>query len=177
MNPTARKIPLILLPIPFTLPLDKINPQNFAQQNKIMAAKILPLKRKQQSVKILIIENQLIIAADVSLQLSKLGYDVIGINRRKEDAIKTIQSNRPDIVLLNIGLQGKADGLMAARIILETFQIPVVFISTHTNKATFLRAINAQPYAFISIPFERKDLQRGIELALNRMDRERLQSK
>ena len=134
-----------------------------------MAAKILPLKLKRQSLKILILANQMIIAADVSLQLSKLGYDVIGINRREEEAFKTIKSNRPDIVLLNIGLKGKRDGLMTARLILERFQIPVVLISADINRAILQRIMRVNPYALITMPFDKKDLKRGIELARNRM--------
>jgi CheY-like chemotaxis protein len=124
---------------------------------------------KQHGPKILIVENQMIIAADVSLQFSKLGYDVIGINTRSEDALKTIASNRPDIVLMNIELQGKAEGLRTARIILENFQIPVVFLSANTDKELFKDVIDTKPYAFITKPFEKKDLQRGIETALARM--------
>ena len=124
---------------------------------------------KQLRPKILIIENQLIIAADVCLQCSKLGYDVIGINSRTEDALKTIEVNRPDIVLMNLGIKGKTNGLTTARIILDSFQIPVVLMSSYTDKNTFNQIIDVKPYAFISKPFENKDLQRGIETALFRM--------
>ena len=124
--------------------------------------------------KILILESQMIIAADVSVQFAKLGYDVIGINTRSEDALKTIQNNRPDIVLMNIEMQGKTDRLKTARIIVETFQIPVVFLSTISNQEVFKEIIDTQPYAFIIKPFDNKDLKRGIETTLKRMDAEGL---
>lgn len=119
--------------------------------------------------KILILESQMIIAADISLQFSKLGYDVIGINIRSEDALKAMETNRPDMVLINLGLPPKADGLRTARIILETFRIPVIFLSADVDRALFKGIIDAQPYAFIAKPFEKKDLQRGVETALKRM--------
>jgi len=122
-----------------------------------------------QSPKILIIESQMIVASDVSLQLSKLGYDVIGINTRSADALKTIENNRPDIVLMNINRHGKENGIRTARMISETFQIPVVFLSAHSGREILKRVINVHPYAFISKPFDKKDLQRGIETALDRM--------
>lgn len=124
--------------------------------------------------KILILESQMIIAADVSLQLSKLGYDVIGIISHLEDALKTIENNRPDIVLMNIEMQGKVDRLNIARVILETFQVPIVFLTANSNKEIFKEVIDAQPYAFIIKPFNNKDLKRGIETTLKRMEAEGL---
>jgi len=119
--------------------------------------------------KILILESQMIIAADVSLQFSKLGYDVIGINTKLEDALITIQNNRPDIVIMNIVRQGKAVGFKMASIILKTLYIPVVFLSASTDKEIFNEVVEAQPYAFITKPFDEKDLKRGVETALKRM--------
>jgi DNA-binding response OmpR family regulator len=123
----------------------------------------------QLAPKILILESQMIIAADVSLQLSKLGYNVIGINTRPEDVLKIIQNNRPDIVIMNIKIQGKTDGLKIARNVLETHQIPVIFLSANTDKEIFKELIDTQPYAFIPKPFDEKDLKRGIETTLKRM--------
>lgn len=132
---------------------------------------------KEHSPKILIIESQIIIAADVSLQFSKLGYEVIGISSKVADAMKTIEANRPDIILMNIGIQEKPNRFDTACIIMDTFQIPVVFLSSNTDDNTFKQAIAVQPYAFIPKPFDKKDLQRGIETALYRMTVERLRGK
>ncbi len=123
-------------------------------------------------VKILILESQMIIAADVALQLLRLGYDVIGINARTEDALKAIKDKRPDIVLMNINIQGKERRIRTARILSKAFLIPVIFLSAHTDREIFKQVINAQPYAFITKPFDIKDLQRGLKTALDRMNRE-----
>lgn len=127
--------------------------------------------------KILILESQMIIAADVSLQFSKLGYDVIGINTQLEDALITIQNNRPDIVIMNIVRKGKAAGLKMAGIILKTLHIPVVFLSAMADKEIFDEVVEAEPYAFITKPFDEKDLKRGIETTLKRMVAEGLWEK
>jgi AmiR/NasT family two-component response regulator len=111
----------------------------------------------------------MIIAADVSLQLSKLGYNVIGINIHAEDALKTIENKRPDIVLMNLKMQGSEERIRTARIIQRNFRIPVVFISGHTDRELFKQIIQAQPFAFIAKPFEMKDLKRGLNTALDRM--------
>jgi CheY-like chemotaxis protein len=109
--------------------------------------------------KILIIEDELIIAADVSVQLSKLGYEVMGIHARAADAIKTMATNRPDIVVLDISLSGKVDGLTAARMITKSYQLPIVFLSANTDRESLRHAIALQPYAFITKPFASEDLQ------------------
>jgi AmiR/NasT family two-component response regulator len=127
-----------------------------------------------QAPKILILESQMIIAADVSLQISKLGYEVIGINTQLEGILKTIESNRPDIVLMNLKPEETEERIKTAYFILKNFHIPVVFLSAHTDQEIFKKVINAQPYAFISKPFEIKDLQRGLKTALDRMDAEGL---
>lgn len=124
--------------------------------------------------KILILESHLIIAADVSLQLSKLGYKVIGINTRSEDALTTIESNRPDIVLMNFEIEGDEARLATAKIISKRFRIPVVFLSAHTDRELCKLIIHVQPYAFIAKPFNIKSLQRGLKTTLDRMNAEGL---
>jgi len=119
--------------------------------------------------KILIVEDEMIIAADITVQLSKLGYEVTGINTNAEDAISTIENNPPDIILMDITLEGRMNGIQAAKYILENFQIPVVFLTSNSDDATFQKAVEAKPYAYITKPFQESDLKRGIELTLKRM--------
>ena len=124
---------------------------------------------KNLSTKILMVEDDMIIAADISMQLTKLGYEIIGINTRGEDALNTIENNRPDIILMDIVLTGKMNGIEAARIILEKYQVPVIFLTSNSDDATFQQAISAKPYAFISKPFQKSDLKRTLKLALQRI--------
>ncbi len=123
----------------------------------------------KQTPKILILENQLIVAADISLQLTKLGYEVIGIHTRSADALLTIAKHRPDIIMMNIENQGTIERLKTAEIIAKTFQIPIIFLSAHTDLQTYKAASKIQPYAFITKPFRTKDLQNSIVITLNRM--------
>lgn len=124
---------------------------------------------KDRAPKILLVEDDMIIAADVSVQLSKLGYEVIGISTRGEDALKTIAGNRPDIILMDIVLSGKMNGIEAARLILEQHQIPVIFLTSNTDDATFQSALASKPYAFIAKPFQKTELERSLKLTLQRM--------
>jgi DNA-binding LytR/AlgR family response regulator len=119
--------------------------------------------------KILMVEDDMIIAADISMQLTKLGYEVIGINTRGEDALQTIENNRPDIILMDIVLTGKMNGIEAAKIILEKFQVPVIFLTSNADDVSFQQALTAKPYAFIAKPFQKSHLERTIKLALQRI--------
>ncbi|MDF1698823.1 MAG: LytTR family transcriptional regulator DNA-binding domain-containing protein [Saprospiraceae bacterium] len=122
--------------------------------------------------KILMVEDDMIIAADISMQLTKLGYEIIGICTRAEDALKTIESNRPDLILMDIILTGKMNGIQAAHIILEKYQIPLIFLTSNSDDATFKQAITANPYAFISKPFQKSDLERTLKLTIQRVKTE-----
>lgn len=120
--------------------------------------------------RILIVEDEMIIAADISIQLSKLGYEVTGINTNAEDTISIIENNPPDIILMDITLSGRMNGIEAAKYILEYFKIPVIFLTSNTDEATFQQAVSAKPYAYITKPFQEIDLKRGIEITLKRME-------
>ena len=124
------------------------------------------------NTKILVVEDDMIIAADISMQLNSLGYEVTGIIPRGEDALRSIESTRPDIVIMDITLKGKQDGIETAIIILDTYQLPVIFLTANSDDATFKKAKTAKPYAFITKPFRKSDLQRALELTLERLDAE-----
>ena len=111
----------------------------------------------------------MIIAADVSLQFTKMGYYVIGISNQFEDILKIIEENRSDIILINIENSGKVNSLKIARYISKTLHIPIVFLSANSSEEHYEEVIKIQPYAHINIPFKIKDLKRGIETALIRM--------
>ncbi len=124
------------------------------------------------AVKILIVEDEMIIAADISMMLEAFGYEITGITPRGEDALKSIAITLPDLVLMDIALKGALDGVETARFIVERHQIPVIFLTANADDATFARAKTTRPYAFISKPFQPSDLQRAIELALARLAEE-----
>ncbi|MGZ0016395.1 LytR/AlgR family response regulator transcription factor [Yeosuana sp. AK3] len=126
-----------------------------------------------QPTKILIVEDEMIIAANISLQLTSLGYDVTGIIPRGEEALLHIEQQQPDIVLLDINLKGKIDGIETAQIMQKSFNIPIIYLTANADEAHFTRAKTTNPYAFISKPFKKLDLQRAIELTVNRVKNEK----
>lgn len=120
-------------------------------------------------IKILIVEDEMIIAANTSLQLTNLGYEVSGIVSRGEEALIHIEENLPDIILLDIQLKGELDGIETAHQMQKHFNIPIIYLTSNVDDANFERAKKTNPYAFISKPFKKLDLQYAIELTANRI--------
>lgn len=111
----------------------------------------------------------MIIAANLSLQLTKLGYEVTGIESRGEEAVYHAQLNSPDIVLMDINLKGNLDGIETVCLIQQTRDIPIVYITANNDEATFSKARITQPRAFISKPFNKLNLQRTIALVVEQL--------
>ncbi|MAN58895.1 MAG: DNA-binding response regulator [Flavobacteriaceae bacterium] len=120
-------------------------------------------------IKILIVEDEMVIAANISLQLSELGYEVTGILPRGEEALSHVKETEPDIVLMDIQLKGALDGIETAKIMQQDSHIPIIYLTANADEAHFKRAKETHPYAFISKPFKKLDLQRAIELAVERI--------
>ena len=118
----------------------------------------------KQAVKILIVEDEMIIAANISLQLSKLGYEVTGIVSRGEDAVNHVIENQPNIVLMDINLKGSLDGIETAQRLSSISKVAIIYLTANTDDIHFNRAKSTRPSAFIAKPFKKRDLQRAIEL-------------
>lgn len=128
----------------------------------------------ERMAKFLIVEDEMIIGANISMQLTSLGYEVIGILPRGEEAIQFVRDNNPDVVLMDINLRGNLDGVETAQKIQEEKEIPVIYITANADDVNFNRAKSTKPQAFISKPFKKLDLQRAIELTLSRLDSEQV---
>ncbi|HXS54872.1 MAG TPA: response regulator [Hanamia sp.] len=120
-------------------------------------------------IRILVVEDEMIIAAKISLLLTNLGYEVDGILPRGEEAIMRLKENNSDIILLDINLKGKIDGIETALEIQKFSKTPIIYLTANGDEATFNRAKSTKPSAFISKPFKQLDLQRAIELTICRM--------
>ncbi len=117
-------------------------------------------------VKILIVEDEMVIGANLSMQLTKMGFEVCGLLPKGEDVLPFIRNTRPDILLLDIQLKGKLDGIETAQLVQAEFNVPIIYLTSNTDKAHFGRAKTTRPRAFISKPYKNIDLQRAIELTV-----------
>ena len=121
---------------------------------------------------ILIVEDDMIIAANISLQLTKLGYEVTGIISRGEEAIVQVKDYPPDILLLDIRLKGSLNGIETAKAIQEFQNIPIIYLTANNDEATFASAKETRPRAFITKPFNKLNLERSIALVVEQLKKE-----
>lgn len=127
----------------------------------------------ERKVRILIVEDDMIIGANISVQLTRLGYEVTGIISRGEDAVSHIRQNFPEIILMDINLKGELNGIETAQTIQQHHNIPIVYLTANNDEATFSRAKRTHPHAFISKPFSSLNLQRTIALVVEQLREER----
>lgn len=127
--------------------------------------------------RILIVEDEGIIAQDIQATLEKLGYEVPAIAVVGEEAIVKAIDLKPDLVLMDIALWGGMDGVTAAGQIREHLDIPVIFLTAHSDSATLQRAKVTGPYGYIVKPLVERDLRIGVEMALHKHAMERQQTK
>ena len=118
--------------------------------------------------KILIVEDEAVVARDISQQVAELGYESVGTTPRGEDALVLAEQRRPDLVLMDIQLAGGLDGIDAAQAIRERFSIPVVFLTAFAEEATLQRAKAAEPFGYIIKPFDDRELRAVIEMSLSK---------
>jgi DNA-binding LytR/AlgR family response regulator len=118
--------------------------------------------------KILIVEDEAIIAKDIENVLTKAGYKVVGTFSNGEAAVENVDDLNPDIILMDIMLKGDMSGIQAAEIIREKSNIPVVFLTAYADENTIDKARSAVPYGYIVKPFKENEVIATIEIALNK---------
>ncbi|MBK9248204.1 MAG: PAS domain S-box protein [Ignavibacteria bacterium] len=117
---------------------------------------------------VLIVEDEGIVAHDLKILLTTRGYTVLGIAYSGEEAVRQVSMQKPDIVVMDIGLQGKIDGIEAARLLRQEWDIPVVFITANSDSGTLERAKITQPYGYILKPFDEREIHSTLEMAISR---------
>ncbi|MGE3775239.1 MAG: diguanylate cyclase, partial [Gammaproteobacteria bacterium] len=118
--------------------------------------------------RIMIVEDERVVALDLKLSLESLGYDVVGIASEASTAIEEVARLRPDLVLMDIHLDGGSDGTVAAAAIRERWQLPVVFLTAYADEDTLARAEQSLPYGYLVKPFQLRELSATVRMALAR---------
>ncbi len=118
--------------------------------------------------RVVVVEDERIVALHLQQQLKKLGYNVAGTAASGERALQQISDLRPDIVLMDINIEGDIDGIDTAARIPEEFHIPVIYLTAHSEASTLERAKATQPYAYLLKPFSERELHATLEMALER---------
>ena len=129
---------------------------------------------KRRNSKILIVEDENIIALDIRSMLEDLGYMVSDVVSSGEESIEKASKTRPDLILMDIKLKGNLDGITAGEVIIKQFRIPIVYLTAYSDQNTLQRingGKNGDQSAVINKPFDESELQSIIDHTLTRKKR------
>ena len=112
--------------------------------------------------RILVVEDELVVATDIQQRLVSLGYEVPSIASTGEEAVQLAAEGKPDLVLMDIVLPGGMDGVEAANQIRQQLDIPVVFLTAHSDEHTFGRAKMSDPFGYVVKPFEERTNRKSV---------------
>jgi response regulator RpfG family c-di-GMP phosphodiesterase len=118
--------------------------------------------------KIMVVEDEWVVADQLCRSLKDLGYTISSTASAGDEAIRQVEADSPDLILMDIVLKGKMDGIEAAGRINSQFNIPVVYLTAYTNPEYIERAKQTKPFSYLVKPFNQKELHANIEMALNR---------
>jgi CheY-like chemotaxis protein len=130
--------------------------------NKILAGV------KMEKIKILIVEDESILALGLKKKLENLGYSVTDIAASGPETIKKVSENQPDIIMMDIVIKGDMDGIETAAKLNETLSIPVIYLTAYADDEILKRAATTEPYGYILKPYKEKELKANIEMAIYR---------
>ncbi len=118
--------------------------------------------------RIVVVEDESIVALDIKLQLERLGYEVPAVFQSGEELLSSLGGLNVDLVFLDILLKGEMDGVETARRVKESYGLPVILLTALDNQETLERAKIAEPFAFIAKPFDERDLRNAVVISLYR---------
>jgi PAS domain S-box-containing protein len=124
-------------------------------------------------IKLLVVEDESIVAMDIKHRAESLGYEVTAITPSGEEAIELVKKNQVDLVLMDIVLKGEMDGIEAAQKIHDRFDIPVLYLTAYSDEETLIRAKITEPFGYIIKPFEDRELHSAVEIAIYKNEMER----
>ena len=118
--------------------------------------------------RVLIVEDEQIIAEDIKFTLLKFEHEVVGIAVSGREAINKIEEFRPDVILMDIQLDGDMDGIETVRYINDRFNIPVIYLTAYSDDTTMKKAFETEPEGFLLKPFEEIQLNVVVEMAYHK---------
>ncbi len=128
----------------------------------------MDIEFRLSELRALIVEDESVIAEELKDRLSRLGFSVIDTVDSADEGVAIATSERPNLILMDIRLRGKKDGIQAAQEIRQQVDVPIIYLSAYSDSVTVERAKRTDHDGFILKPFHRHDLQSTIEIALRR---------
>ncbi len=150
-----------------------VHAQKDGSEAEIIAGEDMQRRLDRTEKQILVVEDEIIIAENIQRKLKKMGYAVPVIVSSGEEAIKKARENNPDLVLMDIVIEGNLDGIEAAEQIRSRFGIPIVYLTAFADEKTLERAKITEPFGYLIKPFKERELQITIEIALYKHEMEK----
>ena len=119
--------------------------------------------------RVLIVEDEALIALDLEHRLRRLGFEVVGVADHRDEAVALFAETKPDFVLMDIVLRGREDGIAMAQAIGDSSDVPVIFLTAFADDATIGRASEVSPYGYIIKPIDERALVATISMTLARL--------
>ena len=123
--------------------------------------------------RLMLVDDEVAISMQLKERLTSMGYEIVGMVSSGEEAVALAKDLRPDLVLMDIVMPGKIDGIAAAEIIKEDQDIPVIFLTGYAENQFIERAKKAEPFGYIGKPFQESEIRALIEVALHKKQMER----
>jgi DNA-binding response OmpR family regulator len=127
----------------------------------------------ENRAKILVVEDEAVIAMDIEARLEALGYVVVGVSARGDKAIELAESSRPDLALMDINILGPMNGIQTARELRERFDLPSIFLTAYSDDETIKAASGSEALGYLIKPFADREVRASVEFALYRHKAER----
>jgi PAS domain S-box-containing protein len=118
--------------------------------------------------KLLIVEDEPIVALDLQQEVAEFGCEVVGVAESADEALMAVEDNMPDLALMDVRIVGSLDGIQTARLLRETYGIPTIFLTSYSDDTTTARAAREMPYGYLTKPFQSRELRATLEMALHK---------
>jgi len=118
--------------------------------------------------KLLIVEDEPIVALDLKQEIEQLGYDVLGVAESADEALVAVGVCRPDLALMDVRIVGSVDGIQTAGLLRAAYRVPVVFLTSYSDETTIARAAREMPYGYLTKPFQSGELKATLQVAMHK---------
>lgn len=116
--------------------------------------------------KLMVVEDEPIVALDLKQELESLGCDVVGVAESADEALAVAETCHPDLALMDVRIVGSMDGIQTARLLRSAYQVPVIFLTSYSDDTTIARAAREMPYGYLTKPFQTRELKAAVQVAL-----------
>jgi len=120
--------------------------------------------------RVLIVEDEPIVALDLQQEIEDFGCEVVGLAESADEALAAVEENRPDLAMMDIRITGSMDGIETARLLRDTYGVPVIFLTSYSDDTTLQRAAREMPYGYLTKPFQTRELKATLQVALHKAE-------